>query len=97
MDVVKYVLIIYSWVIVGVLVFFLWRIARFYEETSGQHVGYYALFLALLLLATGVVWYLVNDVDFIGQPAGDLLLFSGGIVLFLFGNHLRELMTGEQG
>ncbi len=93
---VKYALTIYSWAVVGVLIFFLWHIARFYAKTSGQRVAYYALVLPSVLLATGVIWYLVNDVDFVGQPVGDLLLLSSGVSLFLFGNHLRELMTGER-
>lgn len=96
MGVVKYVLTIYSWAVVGILLLFLWRIAYFYEKTSGQRVGYYVLLLPSLLLAAGMVWYLVRDVEFIGQPSGDLLLCGGGVLLFLFSIRLRELMTGER-
>jgi hypothetical protein len=31
-----------------------------------------------------------------GQPVGDLLFFGGGSLLFMFGGHLQELMTGER-
>lgn len=96
MDVIKYALAIYSWAIVGILILFLWRIACFYEKTSGQRVGYYVLLLPSLLLAAGMIWYLVRDVEFIGQPSGDLLLCGGGVLLFWFSSHLRELMTGER-
>jgi len=96
MELIKAILIIYSWAAVGVLVLFLWRIAYFYEKTSGQRVGYYFLLLPTLLLIAGAIWYLVCDVEFTGQPVGDLLLCSGGALFFLFGFRLRELMTGER-
>ncbi len=96
MSVAKYGLAVYSWVVVGVLIAFLWRVAYFYERTSGQKVHHYALALPSLLLAGGAAWYTWRNVEFVGQPAGDLLLCGGGVALFLFGNHLRELMTGER-
>ena len=96
MEVIKTILTIYSSAIVGVLIIFLWRIAFFYEQTSGQRVGHYFLLLPALLLAAGAVWYLKNGGDFTGQPAGDLLLFIGGALLCLFGSRLQELMTGER-
>lgn len=96
MDVVRYVLAVYSWAVVGVLLVFLWRIAYFYEKTSGQSVPHYLVIFPALLLAAGVVWYLVHSVGFTGQPVGDLLLFGGGILLLLFGSRLQELMAGER-
>jgi len=96
MGVIECALAVYSWAIVGVLIVFLWRVAYFYEKSSGQRVGYHVFILPFLLLIFGVGWYLVHDVEFIGQPVGDLLLFGGGVLLFLFGNRLRELMTGER-
>jgi hypothetical protein len=95
LETVKQLLAVYSWLVIGVLFFFLWRIARFYEDASGQRVGPRFLLLPGLLLAAGAVWYLLRDNDFVGQPAGDLLLFAGGILLFLFSNRLQKLMTGE--
>ncbi len=96
MQTVKYVLTIYSWVVVGGLIVFLGRIAYFYEKTSGQRVSFCFLFPPAMLLAAGAIWYLVYDIEFIGQSTGDLLLFSGGILLCLFGLRLQELMTGER-
>ena len=81
-----------SWI----LIVFLWRIAYFFEKTSGQRVGYLFLILPSLLLAAGVIYYLVYGEGFIGQPVGDILLFSGGVLLCLFGLHLHELMIGER-
>ncbi|MFL7793937.1 MAG: hypothetical protein AB8I69_17465 [Anaerolineae bacterium] len=94
--ILEYVLAICSWVSIGLLIFFLWRIAYFYQKTSGQRVGYYLLIVAALLLTGGAVWYLVADVGFTGEPAADLLLFGGGILIFVFGGRLQELMTGER-
>ncbi|MBL7063572.1 MAG: hypothetical protein ISS49_05100 [Anaerolineae bacterium] len=96
MKAIEYILAIYSWVVIGMLIVFLWRIAYFFERTSGQRVGYRFLILPALLLVAGVVWYLVCGGEFIGQPAGDVLLFSGGVSLCLFGLHLHKLMTGER-
>jgi hypothetical protein len=58
-------------------------------------VGHRFLLLPGALLAAGVVWYLRYDVDFLGRPVGDLLLFTGGTLLILFASRLQSLMTGE--
>jgi uncharacterized membrane protein len=96
MEIIKYILAIYSWAAIGMLLVFLGRIAYFYEQTSGQQTGYYFLFLPALLLTAGAVWYLVYNVEFTGQPIGDLLLFGGGVLLGVFGIRLQEFMTGER-
>ena len=96
METIERILAIYSWVVIGMLIVFLWRIAYFFEKTSGQRVGYRFLILPSLLLAAGVIYYLVYGGGFIGQPVGDILLFSGGVLLCLFGLHLHELMIGER-
>jgi hypothetical protein len=96
MQIVGYILAVWSWVIIGVLVIFLWRIAYFYQKTSGQRVGYYVLFIASVLLAAGAAWYIVSDVEFTGEPVADLLLFGGGLLFIVFGTRLQELMTGER-
>jgi hypothetical protein len=95
MQIAKQALAVYSWLAIGALFFFLWRIAGFYERASGHQVGHRFLLLPGALLAAGAVWYLRYDWDFVGQPIGDLLLFGGGILLFLFGNRLQKMMTGE--
>jgi hypothetical protein len=96
LEIAKTILAIYAWGVVGVLFFFLWRIAGFYESASGQRVGHRFLVLPAMLLAAGAIWYLLHDNDFVGQPVGDLLLFLGGTLLLLFGNRLQKLMTGER-
>ncbi|MGD2146892.1 MAG: hypothetical protein PVH41_09385 [Anaerolineae bacterium] len=96
MEIVKTALTVYAWMVVGLLLFFLWRIAAFYERASGKHVGSRFLGLPGVLLAAGVAWYGVRNVDFVGQPVGDLLLFAGGSLLFLFSTRLVRLMTGDR-
>ena len=92
---IQQVLTIYSWLVIAALLFFLWRIASFYADASGQQVGHSFLLVPGVLLAAGVIWYLAHGSDFVGQPTGDLLLFGGGILLFLFSGRLQKLMTGE--
>ncbi len=96
MQIVQLIMSIYAWAAIGLLLVFLWRIAYFYEKTSGQRVGHHLLVVPMLLLAAGAVWYLVRDVAFTGQPIADLLLFVGGIWLGLSGARLHDLMTGER-
>lgn len=96
MKVIQHILAIYSWVAIGILIVFLWRIAYFYERTSGQRVGHYFILLPALLLGAGALWYLVRGGEFIGEAIGDILLFLGGAFLSGFGFRLRELMTGER-
>lgn len=95
LHVTKQILAIYSWLVIGIMLFFLWQVAGFYERASGQRVGHRFLLLPGVLLAGGVIWYLLHDSDFVGQPLGDLLLCGGGILLLLFSNRLQRLMTGE--
>ena len=96
MQIVAYIFSIWSWVIVGVLLVFLWRIAYFYQKTSGQRVGYAILISSALLLVAGALWYIFHNVGFTGEPIADLLLFGGGLIFLAFGSRLQELMTGER-
>ncbi|MFW6115640.1 MAG: hypothetical protein ACOC7Y_01115 [Chloroflexota bacterium] len=96
LEAAKVVLTIYAWVVIGVLLFILWRIARFYERASKQQVRHRLLLLPAALLSAGVIWYLGNNRNFVGSPTGDLLLFAGGVLLFLFSSRLATLMTGER-
>lgn len=96
MEFVKQMLAIYSWAIVGVLIAFLWRIAYFYQKASGQRLGHFLVVVPALLVAAGVVRYVVLGGEFIGHPVGDVLLFGGGVALVLYGLRLQEMMTGER-
>jgi tellurite resistance protein TehA-like permease len=93
---IKFILAAWSFGVIGMLLFFMWRVAYFYEKTSGQRVSYYLLTIPALSLTAGAIWYLVHNVEFVGEPVGDVLLLVGGVVLFLFCVHLQEVMTGER-
>jgi hypothetical protein len=95
MRIAKYALSIYSWIIIGVLIIFLGRIAYFYQKTSGQQVGYRLLVIPGLLLLGGAIWYLTENPAFIEDAIGNMLLFTGGVLLMVFGARLRQLMMGE--
>jgi len=96
MRVIQGLLTAYAWVIVGVLVVFLWRIAFFYEKTSGRWVGHFLVFVPGALLLAGVARYFLARKPLVGDSLGDLLLFLGGGGIALFGMRLQHLMTGEQ-
>jgi hypothetical protein len=96
MQILEYILTIWAWVVISVLLVFLWRIAYFYQKTSGQPVGYHFLIIAALLMLGGAIVYLIFNVGFTGQPVADLMLFGGGLLFFVFGGRLQELMTGER-
>jgi hypothetical protein len=95
-EIIKQVLAGYVTVAIAALIFFLWRIASFYETASGKQVGHRFLVLPSVLLTIGAIWYLGHEVDFVGRPIGDLFLFFGGVLLFLFSSRLTRLMTGER-
>ena len=96
MRAVQAVLTAYSWVGVGVLIIFLWRIAFFYEKTSKRWVGHYLLMIPGLILLAGVVTYLIVGKPLVGDSVGDLLLFVGGLGVAVFGIRLQRLMMGEE-
>jgi hypothetical protein len=95
------ILTLYSWVLVGSLIYLLTLIARFYEKKyaelyrdASRQRTFYQLFLAplLLFLAAAGSYALINDLA--GNTWGDLGLFVGGILLALLSHRLQHLMTG---
>ncbi|MBC7228353.1 MAG: hypothetical protein H5T61_14160 [Thermoflexales bacterium] len=80
MNILLRVLAALVWSGILFLVFLLWRIARFYERSSGQRV-YAWLFLVILgLFLAGAAWYIVVEPGFVGIPPADGLLCAGGIL-----------------
>ena len=71
METAKYVLAIYSWVVITILIAFLWRIAYFYQKASGERLGHHTLAIPALLLVAGAIWYILFDLEFVGQLIGD--------------------------
>ncbi|HEY75880.1 MAG TPA: hypothetical protein G4O00_06835 [Thermoflexia bacterium] len=96
MKTVAFVLDVVSWLGVTLLVFFLWRIARFYERSS-RETAYSWLFLPpMFLLPAGAAFYWVEDPTFIQSLWGDLLLFAGGGLLLFASILLHQVMMGER-
>ncbi|HIP95757.1 MAG TPA: hypothetical protein EYH32_00900 [Anaerolineae bacterium] len=94
MKVVNGVLIIYGWGVAALLSLALFLIARFYEEKAGQR-SYYQLFIipSLLFLVGGARYALIAG-DLVGDVAGDVALFLGGLFLSILSYFLFNLMTG---
>ena len=94
MATVNAVLLLIAWGVICALVVVLYRIARFYEVTSGRRSRYQWFGVPLFLLAAAVVM----DALVIGKPnvLGDVLLLAGGASLIGLGYNLLRLMTGSR-
>jgi hypothetical protein len=94
MVIVNDVLLLIAWGVVCVLLVVLYRIARFYQVTSGRLSRYRWFSVPLVLLAGAVV----TDVFIVGGPSwvGDVLLLLGGASLIGLGYNLLRLMTGSR-
>lgn len=71
------------WAGILFLLFLLWRIARFYERSSGQSVFSWLFLLIFMLFLVGAVWYIIADPLFVGIPLADGLLCAGGSLSLL--------------
>ena len=99
------ILIVYSWIVAAILVFFLFLIARFYELRFGQRSYYQLLLIPLSLFVAAPFWdaFFVNDqtgdplLDFVGATGPDLLLLVGGLLLLILCYSLYRTMMGGRG
>ncbi len=99
------ILIVYSWIVAAVLIFFLFLIGRFYEIRFGQKSYYQLLLLPLGLLIAAAVWdaFLANGntgnplLDFVGEFGSDLLFLVGGLVLVVLCYSLFKTMMRGRG
>jgi hypothetical protein len=95
MTMIKLVLMTYSWVIIAILLFFLFLIARFYERKAHQRSHYQLFLLPLVLFLLGTLRYdSLHAGNFVGDMLGDIFFFVGGITAAILGYHLLNLMTG---
>ena len=85
-----------TWVGLSFLVFLLWRIARFYEQSSGQRVQSQLFLPALVLLPAGAAYHVLLDAGFLGCVPADLLLSVGGVFLAIATAFLGQIMMVEQ-
>jgi hypothetical protein len=88
------VLLLIAWGMICALVAVLYRIARFYEITSGRRSLYRWFLVPLVLLAAAVM----VSVLVAGGPnlASDTLLLLAGVSLIGLGYNLLRLMTGSR-
>lgn len=101
MTVVFSVLNLYSWALVGALIYFLYQIARFYQVKYAQlyrgkprQRTYTALFLVPLVLFPLAAGRYVLAEDSVGDPVADLAFLAGGIILAAVSYRLYRLMMG---
>ena len=94
---INLILMTYSWVIIAILLFFLFMIARFYERKAHQKSHYQLFLLPLVLFLLGTLRYDFLFVgNFVGDLLGDALFFAGGMATIILGYHLLNLMTGDR-
>lgn len=94
MGLLSGILTIYVWGLVCILLYFLFAIARFYEEKSGRR-SFYPLFLIPLgLFAAAAIRYALQAPNIVGDFWGDLMRFIGGVILGGASIYLLNLMIG---
>lgn len=96
MSLISAILNIYIWVVVGILLFFLFAIAQFYEKKSGRRSFYPAFLIAALILGVAAIRYVFLTPTIVGDLWGDALRFIGSLVLGGFGLFLLRRMTGSR-
>ena len=85
---------LYIWAGLTILMFFLYRIARFYQITSGRRTRYRLFLVPLVLLLLAALLNL--SVDPALEVGRDVLLLAGGISLIGLSYYLLQLMTGSR-
>ncbi len=88
------VLLLAAWVVICALIAVLYRIARFYQITSGRR-SYYQWFAVPLVLFAAAAVIAVTVADGLSL-ASDTLFLLGGISLIGLGYNLLHLMTGSR-
>jgi len=94
MHFVAILLTLCTWLGIGILIYFLFAIARFYERKSGRRSYYQAFLATMVLFGLGLIRYLLITPSIIGDIWGDGLRFAGGLILVGFGIFLLRLMMG---
>ena len=102
MHILSSLLVVFSWIIAAVLIFFLLLIGRFYEIRFGQKSYFKLMLIPLVLFVAAGVWDAVfanshtGDplLDFVGAFFPDLLFFVGGVILIALCYYLYKTMMG---
>ena len=93
MDWISRFLTLIAWGGAGVLIFLLYRIAHFYQVTSGQSTRYRLFVIPLALLLLGGLRYATVG-DWNGDVIGNTLQLAGGAALIAMSLFLVRRMTG---
>ncbi len=93
MPVLSSLLTIIAWLIICALIAVLYRIARFYQVSSGRRSYYQFFNIPLVLFALGAS---ASIVPVLTRAWSDLFMLTGGLILFGLGFYLLRLMTGNR-
>ena len=93
MDWISRLLTLITWGGAGALIFLLYRIAHFYQVTSGQSTRYRLFVIPLALLLLGGLRYATVS-DWNGDVIGNTLQLVGGAALIAMVVFLVRRMTG---
>lgn len=83
MNILLRILAALIWAGILFLIGLLWRIARFYERSSGRRVYSWLFLLIIGLFLAGAGWYILANPLFVGIPLADGLLCGGGILCLI--------------
>jgi hypothetical protein len=93
MNLVYGLLNILIWGVMCALIVVLYRIAHFFQATSGRRSYYQWFSVPLGLILLSAVRYASLGI-FVGDPLADSLILLGGLSLIALGYYLLRLMTG---
>ena len=93
MDLIASILTFVAWLGVSALLLVLYRIAHFYQATSGQSTHYRLFLIPMALFLLGGTRYAMVG-DLAGDVIGDSLQLAGGVLLLWLGASLLQMMTG---
>ncbi|MBN1953912.1 MAG: hypothetical protein JW900_02570 [Anaerolineae bacterium] len=96
MEIAVRITALITWAGIAFLLFMLWRIARFYEISSGKRAYSFLFLPPLVFMPAGSLCYVLLNVDFVGSPLADLLLLLGGVLLAVATFLLGQIMVGER-
>jgi hypothetical protein len=88
------VLTLIAWALIDVLIAVVYRIARFYQITSGHRTYYRGFLVPLIVLSLAALLNLSMDPLF--NLWRDVLLLVGGLSLIGLGYYLLQLMIGSR-
>jgi hypothetical protein len=100
MALLNKILTLYNWGVFCILLFFLFWIARFFEQrlsqkTDARKSRHYPFFLIpMALFFTGAVIYVLSGQTIVGNQLADILRIIGGLIFTAVGFALLKTMMG---